>query len=473
MKTLSLTQQVSKRTLLVRALAGLLGAVAAFAALPQKAEAGVFVGVGVSVGLPPPPLPVYEQPPIPGSGYIWTPGYWAWDGDEYYWVPGTWVVAPFYGALWTPGYWGWDDGFYAFHAGYWGYHVGFYGGIDYGCGYGGRGYEGGYWGPRGFYYNRTVNHITNVNVTNIYNKTVINNVNVNRVSYNGGHGGVMAHATPQEMTMARQSRMGPIAAQQQQMKLASQTPAMRASFNHGNPPIAATQHPGAFSGAGVTQARGAPAMASAPNMLHPGANTGQFASAAANAQRMNNSLAHAPQADPGHGTALRSANFAPHANMAGVPNRAQPSANTGQFTPAAANPQRMNNNVAHASQAQPNNNMAMHSANFAPHANAAAAPSMSRPGGGYSNTYRPGGAAGATPTSHPGQPMNMNTYRAPATAYHAAPAFHPAPVYRPQPQPQYRAPAAPEYHAYRPAPAPHPTGAAPHGGGGQRDAHHG
>ena len=240
MKTISLTQVSTKRTLLVRALAGLLGAVAALAALPQKADAGVFIGVGVSVGVAPPPLPVYEQPPIPGPGYIWTPGYWAWDGDEYYWVPGTWVIAPFYGALWTPGYWGWDDGFYVFHHGYWGEHVGFYCGINYGCGYTGVGYAGGYWGHGGFYYNRTVNRITNVNITNVYNKTVINNVTVNRVSYNGGAGGVMAHATPQEQAFARQARMGPIAAQQQQMTLASHNPAMRASFNHGNPPIAAT-----------------------------------------------------------------------------------------------------------------------------------------------------------------------------------------------------------------------------------------
>ena len=26
-------------------------------------------------------LPVYEQPVIPGPGYIWTPGYWAWSPD--------------------------------------------------------------------------------------------------------------------------------------------------------------------------------------------------------------------------------------------------------------------------------------------------------------------------------------------------------------------------------------------------------
>src|SRR5579871_130477 len=90
--------------------------------------------ISVSIGVEPPPLPVYVQPPIPGDGYMWTPGYWAWDGDfgDYYWVPGTWVQAPFVGALWTPGYWGWAGGNYAWHAGYWGDHIGFYGGVNYG-----------------------------------------------------------------------------------------------------------------------------------------------------------------------------------------------------------------------------------------------------------------------------------------------------------------------------------------------------
>ena len=54
------------------------------------------VAVGVSVNFAPPELPVYEQPICPGEGYIWTPGYWAWDDEDgdYYWVPGTWVLAP-------------------------------------------------------------------------------------------------------------------------------------------------------------------------------------------------------------------------------------------------------------------------------------------------------------------------------------------------------------------------------------------
>ena len=81
----------------------------------------------------------------PGPGYLWTPGYWAWnDGGGYYWVPGTWVVGPV-GMLWTPGYWGFAGGFYGWHGGYWGPHVGFYGGINYGFGYGGVGFGGGEW----------------------------------------------------------------------------------------------------------------------------------------------------------------------------------------------------------------------------------------------------------------------------------------------------------------------------------------
>src|SRR6516162_10997197 len=99
-------------------------------AAPLGAQAAV--AIGVSINIAPPVLPVYVQPPMPGVGYIWTPGYWAWGDEGYYWVPGTWVLAPAPGMLWTPGYWGWVDGAYIWHTGYWGPHVGFYGGVNYG-----------------------------------------------------------------------------------------------------------------------------------------------------------------------------------------------------------------------------------------------------------------------------------------------------------------------------------------------------
>src|SRR5579871_507102 len=123
-------------------------------------------GVGISVNFGPPALPVYEQPPCPSPGYLWTPGYWAYGPDGYYWVPGTWVTAPEPGLLWTPGYWGWNGGAFIWNEGYWGPHVGFYGGVVYGFGYFGEGFEGGRWQGNQFYYNRSV---TNINVTNVRN----------------------------------------------------------------------------------------------------------------------------------------------------------------------------------------------------------------------------------------------------------------------------------------------------------------
>ncbi|MEW9624879.1 YXWGXW repeat-containing protein [Rhodanobacter geophilus] len=208
MQTRIITNSLSpRRQWLLRSAAALLAA-AVIAAIPGRAHAGVFVSVRVA----PPPLPVYVQPPIPGPGYIWTPGYWAWGDGGYYWVPGAWVLAPFVGALWTPGYWGWSGGVYIFHAGYWGRHVGFYGGINYGYGYGGHGYDGGYWRGGGFYYNRSVNHVTN-NITHVYSRTVINRGNIgNRISYNGGPHGIAARATPQQQAWARGGRQAPHAA---------------------------------------------------------------------------------------------------------------------------------------------------------------------------------------------------------------------------------------------------------------------
>jgi hypothetical protein len=212
-----------------------------------------FGQVVVSVHFGPPELPVYEQPLCPGDGYIWTPGYWAWDGDDYYWVPGTWVLAPEVGYLWTPPWWGWGGSAFIFHAGFWGPVVGFYGGINYGFGYFGHGYEGGRWDNGHFFYNRTVNNINVTEIHNVYN-TRIENVTVNRVSYNGGQGGITARATAAEEAAARDRHIGPVAAQTQHMEAARANQQFRASVNHGKPPIAATARPGEFSGRGNTPA---------------------------------------------------------------------------------------------------------------------------------------------------------------------------------------------------------------------------
>jgi hypothetical protein len=238
------------------------------ATLPLAADAAVFVGVSVNIA--PPALPVYVQPPCPAPGYIWTPGYWAWADGGYYWVPGTWVLAPV-GMLWTPGYWGWAGGAYIWHAGYWGPHVGFYGGVNYGFGYGGVGFEGGYWRGGQLYYNRSVANINTTNITNVYNRTVVNNVNVTRVSYNGGAGGTAARPTAADMAAAREHHMGLTSMQRQQQDVASRNPSMRASFNGGHPAIAATPRAGEFSGRGVVAARPArPGPAQRPQAPHGG-----------------------------------------------------------------------------------------------------------------------------------------------------------------------------------------------------------
>jgi hypothetical protein len=203
------------------------------------------VAVGISVRIGPPALPVYAQPICPGPGYIWTPGYWAWDNDDgYYWVPGTWVVAPV-GLLWTPGYWGWGGGLYLWHAGYWGPHVGFYGGINYGFGYGGVGFGGGEWRGGSFFYNRSVTNVSVTNVTNVYNKTVIVN-NTSTTSFNGGSGGVQARPTAQEEAYSRERHTAPLAAQNQHEHAAAANRENFASQNHGRPAIAATARPGDF-----------------------------------------------------------------------------------------------------------------------------------------------------------------------------------------------------------------------------------
>jgi hypothetical protein len=211
----------------------------------------------LTITLMPPELPVYEQPPIPDPGYIWTPGYWAYGPDGYYWVPGTWVEPPEVGVLWTPGYWGWNDGVYAWNAGYWGPHIGFYGGVDYGYGYGGVGYEGGYWEHGVFSYNQTVNNFGGVHITNVYSKTVIVNINAPRTSFNGGAGGTTARPTREEEAIAHERHVPPTAGQMQHEKTASSDRSLLASVNHGRPAIAATSKPGEFTGKGVVPARAA------------------------------------------------------------------------------------------------------------------------------------------------------------------------------------------------------------------------
>src|ERR1700730_4911599 len=206
---------------LIRALLAALS----LAALPVVSDAGVFVGVSVKIA--PPELPVYVQPPCPAAGYIWIPGYWAWADGDYYWVPGTWALAPAVGLLRTPGYWGWESGGYIWRGG------------------------------ARFYYTRSVTNVNTTNITNVYNRTVVNNVTVNRVSFNGGSGGVTARPNAAQLAADREHHVGFAAGQREHEQKARGDQSLRASVNGGRPPIAATQKPAVFSGHGVVLRRGA------------------------------------------------------------------------------------------------------------------------------------------------------------------------------------------------------------------------
>src|SRR5438128_2596080 len=53
-----------------------------------------------------PPRPRYERRvPPPGRGYVWTPGYYRWDGRGHEWVSGAWVRPPRARAHWVQPHW--------------------------------------------------------------------------------------------------------------------------------------------------------------------------------------------------------------------------------------------------------------------------------------------------------------------------------------------------------------------------------
>jgi hypothetical protein len=98
---------------------------------------------------------------------------------------------------------------------------------------------------------------------------VINNTTVNRVSYNGGNGGITARATPEQEAVEKERHIPPVAAQTQHEEAARNDPQQRASVNQGRPPVAATARPGELKGSGAVPAR----EAGAP--YHPPAGNGQ------------------------------------------------------------------------------------------------------------------------------------------------------------------------------------------------------
>lgn len=214
--------------------------------------ASSFAGVLISVNIAPPVLPVYEQPPCPEPGWMWAPGYWAYGPDGYYWVPGAWVPAPYEGALWTPPFWGWSGGLYIFHPGYWGRHVGYYGGINYGFGYMGVGFAGGYWRGHDFLYNTAVVRVNNVHIRNVYvDRTIVERntiVNERRVSFNGGHDGIRHDPRPEEREAMHERHMSETSMQMHHIEAARNDRNFYARNNGGRPQVVAAERPMGFHG---------------------------------------------------------------------------------------------------------------------------------------------------------------------------------------------------------------------------------
>jgi hypothetical protein len=73
-----------KKKLLVSAL--LAATVIGTVAMPLPSVAAVDVYVNTA-----PPPPRSERIPAARRGYVWTPGYWNWNGRRYVWVAGSWA----------------------------------------------------------------------------------------------------------------------------------------------------------------------------------------------------------------------------------------------------------------------------------------------------------------------------------------------------------------------------------------------
>jgi WXXGXW repeat (2 copies) len=290
------------------------------------APVGVFVApaqaqiVDINAPVAPPPLPLYAQPPIPGVGYLWIPGRWAWDGTEYYWAPGYWEEPPYADLYWTPGYWAWNDADngYIYNAGYWGPTVGYYGGINYGFGYSGQGYQGGYWRNHRFFYNQAANNLGGAHIPDAYSQPIP--PATNHVAYNGGKGGTTVKPTPDQIATSHEHHIPPTAEQVGHDRAASQIDSLRYSANHGQPPIAATeragdvhgQHGAAAAGAaGQTTPHQAPTIAGS-GMQHRGAGGANIATTPAMPQNL---ASHALM--PHSGTIHR--NFGYHGPMTPAP----------------------------------------------------------------------------------------------------------------------------------------------------------
>ena len=340
---------------------------------------------------PPPPLAVYSQPECPGENYIWTPGYWAYSDAGYYWVPGAWVLAPYAGALWTPPYWAFYDGRYRWHRGYWSHHIGFYGGINYGFGYTGLGFWGGYWNGPDFVYNREVTNVNPGLVHYVYSHSVTNYTPANHISFNGP-GGIARQPVPAELAVNREARMAPLPVQTEHLRQFAGDRAQFAGVNRGRPAVTALARP--LNGPSAEERPGAPMAAHGAPAEKPGP--------AARPQEMG-----APREMPQRQEPRVAQQGRPIAPAQGMPGP-RPEARRGPGAPPAAQP------------------------HLEPHAAPREAPQREQPHA--ARQARPAGRGPGAPSGGRGEAQRVAPEARPAPPQHSQPHAAPGPRRRPEPQ---------------------------------------
>jgi hypothetical protein len=165
-------------------------------------------------------------------------------------VPGTWVLPPNTGDLWTPGYWAFENTGFRWHIGYWGRTVGYYGGLNYGYGYSGRGYQGGRWNQG--HYRRD------------FHESARRPGN-SQVSFIGGQGGWPSRPPNPDLHPRPNEHSAPSDAQMMHEYAAVTRPTQRATGSRERPLVAATPRPSAFEAAGAEHARSDPPLRQAPH----------------------------------------------------------------------------------------------------------------------------------------------------------------------------------------------------------------
>ncbi len=96
-------------------LASCLAASLAFGAATLPTTATAMASVWIQTA---PPAPRDEVVPAPRAGYVWSPGYWNWNGHRHVWMKGTWIKER-HGYSYNPPAWVEHDGRWEFRRGAW------------------------------------------------------------------------------------------------------------------------------------------------------------------------------------------------------------------------------------------------------------------------------------------------------------------------------------------------------------------